>query len=121
MFRNTLTFNYRYPIRDCENFTHPPPPHPTPPRFKCNYLLNEKLFFILWFHFQKLHQIVNILKKIMIFIATLFRKLQTVKDLVRPLSTKHRFRTPIDSQHLKGSQTLVKSSSEPFHHIFSSL
>ena len=46
----------------------------------------------------------------MIVIATLFRKLQTVKDLVkRPLSKKHRFRAPFDSQHVKGSHTLVKS------------
>ena len=73
----------------------------------------------------------------MIIIATLFRKLQTVKDLVRPLFQKHRFRKlfgshmlkgpkllqnlhertfiksrfrrPLNSQHVKGSQTLVKS------------
>ena len=46
----------------------------------------------------------------MIVIPTLFRKLETVNDLVRPLSKKHRFRTPFDSKHVKGSQTLVKSS-----------
>ena len=46
----------------------------------------------------------------MIFIPTLFGKLQTVKDLVRPLSKKHHFRTRFDCQHVKGSQTLVKSS-----------
>ena len=46
----------------------------------------------------------------MIVIATLFRKLHTAKDLVRPLSKKQRFRTPFDSQHAKGSQTLVKSA-----------
>ena len=39
----------------------------------------------------------------MIVIATLFRKLQTVKDLFRPLSKKHRFKTPFDIQHVKGS------------------
>ena len=44
------------------------------------------------------------------FIATLFRKLQTVKDLVRPFYKKQRFRTPFDSPHVKGSQTLLKSS-----------
>ena len=46
----------------------------------------------------------------MIVRPTLFRKLQTVKDMVRALSKKHRFRTPFDSQHVKGSQTLLKSS-----------
>ena len=46
----------------------------------------------------------------MIVIATLFRKLQTVKDLVRPLSERHRFKAPFDSQHIKGSPTLVRSA-----------
>ena len=49
---------------------------------------------------------------------TFFRKLQTGKDLVRPLSKKHRFRTLFDSQKVKGSQTLLKSSLENFHYIF---
>ena len=44
----------------------------------------------------------------MIVIPTLFSKLQTLNDLVRPLSKIHPFRTPFDSQHLKGSQTIVK-------------
>ena len=61
------------------------------------------------------------MNKKLILIATLFRKLQTVKDLVRPLFKKHRFRTPLDSQHVKGSQTFVKSAREHFHHIFSLL
>ena len=57
----------------------------------------------------------------MIVIATLFRKLQTVKDLVRPLFKKHRFRNSFDNQYVKESQSLVKSAWEHFHHIFSSL
>ena len=46
----------------------------------------------------------------MIVIATLFRKLQTNKDLVRPLYKKYHSRTPFDSQHVEGSQNLVKRS-----------
>ena len=57
----------------------------------------------------------------MIAIPTLFQKLQNVKKLVGPFSKKHRSRTPFVSQHVKGSQTLVKSSEEHFHQIFSSL
>ena len=45
----------------------------------------------------------------MIFIPTSFGILQTVKDLVRPLSKKHRFRKPFDSQQVKEFQTLVNS------------
>ena len=39
----------------------------------------------------------------MIVVATLLRKLEAVKDLVRPLSKKQCFRTPFDSdsQHVK--------------------
>ena len=81
----------------------------------------RNFFLIFLLHFCNLHQFLNIFKKKMIVIATLFRKSQTVKDLVRPLSKKHCFRTLLDSQHVKGSQTLVKSPLEHFHHIFSSL
>ena len=44
----------------------------------------------------------------MIVIAALFRKLQTMKDLDRPLSKKHRFGTPLDSQHVNGSEPYIK-------------
>ena len=57
----------------------------------------------------------------MTVIAALFRKLQTIKDLDKPFSKKQRFGTPLNSQHVKGSQNLVKSASEHFHYVFSSL
>ena len=57
----------------------------------------------------------------MILIATLFGKLDTVKELVRRLFKKQRLRNPFDSQHIKGSETLVKSASERFYQIFSIL
>ena len=46
----------------------------------------------------------------MIVIPTLFRKLQTVKDLVRPLWKKHCFRATFESQQGKGYQVVVKSA-----------
>ena len=46
----------------------------------------------------------------MIVIATLFWNLQTVKDLVGPLSKKHCFRTPFDSRHVEGSRILAKGA-----------
>ena len=55
----------------------------------------------------------------MTLIAPLFGKLDTVKELVRPPFKKHRLRNPFESQHIKGSQTLVKSQSEHFYQIFS--
>ena len=82
------------------------------PRFKGNCLENQQLFFVFLFHFWNLHQILNILNKKMIAIPTLFRKLQNVKNVGRQLSKKHCSRTPFDSQHVTGSQTLVKSAWE---------
>ena len=61
------------------------------------------------------------MKKKMIFIAIAFPKLQTVKHLVRPLFKKRCFRTPFESQHVKGYKTFLKSARERFYHIISSL
>ena len=74
------------------------------------FSLKLKTFRIFSFHFWNLHQVSNIFKKKMIVVATLLRKLEAVKDLVRPLSKKQCFRTPFDSHHVKESQTLVKSA-----------
>ena len=112
MFRNTLTANDKYPVRDCQNLSSP---------IQLQLSLNPKAFFILLFHFWNLNQILNILKKKMILIATLFGKSDTVKELVKPLSKKHRLRNPFDSQDIKGSQLLAKSASENFYQIFSIL
>ena len=49
-------------------------------------------------------------EKKMILIACLFPNWQTVKDLVGPMSKTRHFRTPFDSQHVKGYQTLAKSA-----------
>ena len=54
----------------------------------------------------------------MVVIANVFPRLQIVKYLVQPLSKNRHFRTSYGSQHVKGSETLVKSVSEIFYHIF---
>ena len=102
MFHNTMTANDKYPFPDLENLL-------SPTQLQLSFKLKtfSNFFFC---YFLNLHQILNILKKKMIVIATLFRKLQTVKDLVRPLFKKHRFRNSFDNQHVKGSQSLVKSA-----------
>ena len=90
-------------------------------RFKCNYLKNENLFLNVLFLFYDLNEILTIFKQKMIVIANVFPKLETVTDVVRPISKKRRFRTSFDIQHVKTSQTLVKSARKHFYHIFSSL
>ena len=57
----------------------------------------------------------------MIIIANVIPILQTVKDLVRPLSKKGQFKTFFNSQHVIGSQRLQKSAWDHFYHIFSSV
>ena len=45
----------------------------------------------------------------MIVIANIFAKLETVKNLFRPLSKKRRLRRHFESQHVKVSQILAES------------
>ena len=54
----------------------------------------------------------------MIVIAYVFPKFQAAKDLLKPLSWKPRVGASLDSQHVNGCQTLVKSTWEHFYHIF---
>ena len=56
----------------------------------------------------------------MIVIANVFAKLLTVKNLLRALSKRRRFRTRFDSQHVKPSQVLPKSPGEHLHTLCSS-
>ena len=55
-------------------------------------------------------------EKKMTHISYVFAKLQTVKNLVRPMSKKSRFWTRFDSQHVKRSKTLVNSAWQDFYH-----
>ena len=74
-------------------------------------------------HFWNLRSLFKVLKKKkkMNLIDYVFPKLKTTKDLVRPVYKKRRFRTPLCTQHVKGSQTLVKSAWKQFYLILPSL
>ena len=89
--------------------------------FKSSSLKNKKNFLGFLMHLWNLHQISNIFQIKKIVIATVFPKLATVQGLVTPLNIQRRLKTSFDSQHVKGYQTLVKSSWVHFYHIFSSL
>ena len=80
--------------------------------FKWNYLKIRKKFLKFLFHLWNLHQLANIFKKQKVMIANIFPKLNTVKDLVKPLPRKHRFRTSYNSQGVNGCQTFLKSAWE---------
>ena len=53
----------------------------------------------------------------MTFIADLFAKLRTPKNLVRYMSKKSRFKGHFDRQHGKRVQTLLRSGSQDRYHI----
>ena len=101
VFRNTLTAIDKYPFRDLENFLSPTQLQLSLKRKTSSDFLNPLM--------ESTSNFKDFEKK-MVFIATLLRKLQALRDLLRLLSKKHCFRTPFDSQHVKESQTLVKSS-----------
>ena len=77
VFANRLTADGKYPFQDLRI---------SKSQLRCNYLKNRNLFLIFLFSFWNLYRVLNILKKMMIVIANVFPKLQTVKILVRPLS-----------------------------------
>ena len=107
-----MTADDNYLLRNYENL-------PVPIQMHLSH--KRKHFLGVVFEFLAFTSNFKYFERKMIVIAKVFPKLPTVKDLVRPLSKKRCFRTPFDSQHIKESQTLVKSAWKYFYHIFSSL
>ena len=102
MFRNTLTANDKYPFRELEILLSP---------IQLQLSLKLKTFSEFFAPFpESTSNFKHFEKKKIFVIASLFRKLQTVKNFVRPLSKKHRFRTPVGSEYFKESQTFLKSA-----------
>ena len=71
-------------------------------QFGSNYLKNEKLFPNYFLHFRNLHEILNICNKKMSFIADLFAKLRTPKNVVRYMYKKSPSKGPFDSNMVNG-------------------
>ena len=86
-------------------------------QFGRNYLKNKKLFLNFFLHFRNVHEILNICKKKMTFIADLFLKLRAPKNVVRYMSKKSCFKGPFDWQHGKRVQTLLWSEPQHRYHI----
>ena len=91
-----------------------------PAPYSNEMILKIKNISWVFFPFKESTSNFKLFQKKKIDIANVFPILRTVKDFVRPLTKKPHFRTSFDSQHVKGSQTIVKSSWEHFYHIFPS-
>ena len=112
-FLNSWTPDDKYAVPAAENL-----------RFPIQMQLSSKENVSLGFLFNlwNLHQISNIFCQKNFVIPHVFPKLQTVKDLVRPLSKKRRFRTSFDSQLVKGSfNTYEICMKEPLSYFSSTL
>ena len=56
-------------------------------------------------------------QKNMNFIADVFPKLRTPKNMVRSMPKKSRFRASVEKQHANCAQTLFKLEGQPHYHI----
>ena len=110
LFVNTLTACDNYALCNSQNLLQP-----------IQVQLSKKNFLNSLLHFWNINQIFNVFKNKMKLIASVFKKLQTSKDVVRQKSEKVHFRKPFDSQHAKGSQTLKRPSRRQCDHIFITL
>ena len=72
-------------------------------------------------HIWNLSQMLNVLEKKMNLIAYIYPKLLTPKDVVTWISKRLRFKTPLESQRVKGSKTLLKFAWKLFYPKVSSL
>ena len=86
-------------------------------QFGSNYLKNGKLFLNYFLDFRNLHEILNICNKKMSFIADLFAKLRTPKNVIRYMYKKSRSKGAFDRQLGKRVQTQLRSWSQDRYHI----
>ena len=85
-------------------------------------LTQNKKFFSIFFSILKIYMNFWIFfKKMVTLIADIFPKLRTLKNVVRQMSKKSRFREAFDYQHCKRAQTLLKSERKHLNHICWSL
>ena len=111
LFVNTLTVDDKYCPCNSRNLL----------QFKWNYWRNKKLFLIFLIHLWNLHKFLNIFKKTWPSYVTHFRNYRLRKAWLDKCLKKPRFRTSFDSQHGKGSQTLLKSAWRHLNHRFTSI
>ena len=90
--------------------------------FKRHYPHNQNYFVDFSFlHFENLHNILRTLKEKITFIAQIFWKFVTLKNVVTWMPESFRFITPLRNQHVPGSQTLTNSAWPHFYHDISSI
>ena len=108
MFVNTLTADDQYSLLNRENLTEP---------IWTILFQKQKDLSRFFLGFMKSTLNFEHLEKKMTFIADLFPKLRTPKNVFRYNSKKSRFKGPFDRQHSKRVQTLLRSEPQHRYHI----
>ena len=108
MFVNTLTADDQYSLLNRDNLTQP---------IRTKLFEKQNPFSRFFLAFLKSTLNFEHLQKKMGFIADLFPKLRTPKNVVRYMSKKTRFKGPFDKQHSKRVQTLLRSEPQHRYHI----
>ena len=86
-----------------------------------NFPKDAKYLLNIFLHFLHLHQNYDIFQKKMSLIADSFPKLFTAKWLVTSMPRTPRVRTLMESQHVKVSKTLLRSSRQKLYQTFLSI
>ena len=100
LFVTTFNVDGKHPGSDCKNLQLP---------IQMELSEKRKAFSQLFVPFLESTSNFKHFEKKTIVIANVFPKVQTVENLLRPLSKKRRFGTLLNSQHVKTSQIPAKS------------
>ena len=109
LFVETLTANDKYSLCNSENL---------PQLIQMQLSKKQIIFCEIFAQFLNIWSRFKHFEKKVTLRAYVFSKLQSVKDVARQMSKKAHIRTPFNSQHVKGSRTLLKTSKQHLYHIF---
>ena len=112
LFVNTLTADGKYSLINRDNLTHP---------IQMQLSQKQKCFTPIFYAFLKSILYFEHFNKKRILIADVFQKLCTPKNVVTQMSKKSCFRGPLNKEHGKPAQTILKSERQHRYHIYSSM
>ena len=112
LFVNTFPAFEKYSVFNSECLTHP---------IHMQLSQKQKTFSQFFSPFLKSRLNFEHIQKKMTLLANIFPKLRTSKNVVRWILKKYRFRVPLDEQHGRRAQKLLKSERRYFCHIYRSL
>ena len=77
-------------------------------QFRCIYAKNKRFFYQFFSAFSESALNFEHFRKKRIFIAYVFPKVPTTKNVLRQMSKSSRFREPVDRRHDKWAEALIQ-------------